>query len=250
MLQQTQVARVLDRYPEFLERFPTATACADGTAAEVIELWVGLGYNRRALNLWRAASEVAREHDGVIPNDLATLLALPGVGPYTARAIMVFAFEEDIGVVDTNVGRLLARWTGQKLSPKDAQRLADEMVPTGDGWRWNQSLFDFAVAQCTKRKPACSTCLLESACVWRGEGDDPAVSSAGVSGRQSRFEGSSRQVRGRIIDALRRGPIAEERLVEFGRPTDVASDVERIADSLVADGLAVRSKGEYRLPGS
>ena len=248
MLQQTQVSRVIERYHEFLERFPTASDCAVAPTSAVIELWAGLGYNRRAVNLWRAAVEVTETHDGVLPNDLAALLKLPGVGPYTARAVMAFAFEADVAVVDTNVGRLLARWSGQSLKPKQAQQMADELVPAGDGWAWNQSLFDFAVAVCTKRDPACGECPLADACAWQGHGDDPAVTSAGVSGKQSTFEGSERQVRGRIVDALRTGPVAVSELVGFGRDQDTASDVERIAATLIRDGLAWQDGDQLRLP--
>jgi len=248
MLQQTQVSRVVDRYHEFLERFPTAQSCAIAPSSSVIELWAGLGYNRRAVNLWRAAGQVVARHDGVLPSDLASLLALPGIGPYTARASQVFAYEHDIAVVDTNVGRLLARWTATTLTAKQAQHMADELVPVGSGWQWNQGLFDFAVAVCTKRDPGCSSCPVATACRWRGNGDDPAVNSAGVSGKQSTFVGSERQVRGRIVDALRNGPVALADLSHFGRPEDSRGDMIRIVDGLVTDGLANRRHGFLMLP--
>lgn len=248
MLQQTQVARVVDRFPEFLERFPTPKACAAAPASAVIELWAGLGFNRRAVNLWRAAHAIVENHGGHLPRDLQQLLALPGIGPYTARAVLVFAFEDDVAVVDTNVGRLLARWSGQRLSPKQAQTMADNLVPAGEAWMWNQGLFDFAVAVCTQREPECSACPLSIACAWQGQGPDPALKSAGVSGKQSSFEGSQRQVRGRIVDALRRGPVKNSDLAGFARPQDTHQDVERIAETLVRDGLAVYKSGELHLP--
>ena len=248
MLQQTQVSRVIERYEQFLARFPTATSCADAPTSAVIEEWAGLGYNRRAVNLWRAASVVANEHGGELPGDLASLLALPGIGPYTARAILVFSFEQDVGVVDTNVGRLLARWSGDRLSSTQAQTMADALVPVGASWAWNQSLFDFAVAICTKRDPNCGGCPVESHCEWRGRGDDPAANSAGVSGKQSRFDGSERQVRGRIVDALRVGPIPISDLNGFGRDGDSPDDVLRIASGLVSDGLATRTADVLFLP--
>ena len=248
MLQQTQVSRVIDRWHAFLERFPTATDCANAPTSAVIELWAGLGYNRRAVNLWRAAVSVRDEHGGELPATVPELLALPGIGPYTARAIAAFAYEADVGVVDTNVGRLLARWTGTTLAPKPAQAMADALVPPGDGWRWNQSLFDFAVAICTKKTPACGECPLRAACVWAGQGEDPAAGSAGVSGGQSRFEGSARQVRGRITDALREGPVAADALSPFARPTDTPETLRAIVDGLIADGLAVEVDGVLRLP--
>ncbi len=248
MLQQTQVARVIDRYHVFIDRFPTPTSCADATTAEVIELWAGLGYNRRAVNLWRCARTVVDEHGGVLPGDMRALMALPGIGPYTARAVLAFAFEADVAVVDTNVGRLLARWTGAALTPVEAQAMADALVPAGSAWSWNQGLFDFASSICTKRRPDCESCPIADACAWRGQGDDPAIASAGVSGPQSRFEGSERQVRGRLVAALRSGPVPVARLHGLGRATDEPADVERIAESLVADGLAVRVGDRFFLP--
>jgi len=248
MLQQTQVSRVIDRYRDFVVRFPTPPDCAAGSVAEVIELWAGLGYNRRAVNLWKAADAITEQHAGLVPEDLASLLALPGIGPYTARAVLAFAFEQDVGVVDTNVGRLLARWTGASLGAAQAQELATNYVPKGQGWLWNQSLLDFAVAVCGKRNPACERCPLIDSCTWAGHGPDPAVSSAGVSGKQSRFEGSERQVRGRIVEALRQGPLRLADLERFGRSSDTLEAVESIADGLVADGLAAKSHGMLQLP--
>ena len=248
MLQQTQVSRVVSRYEDFIARFPTVETCAADSSAAVIELWDGLGYNRRAVNLWRAASVVADEHDGSFPEDLPGLLALPGVGPYTARALLAFAFEQDVGVLDTNVGRLLARWSGRRLTPAEAQTQADKLVPPGQGWSWNQSLFDFAVAVCTKRAPVCHTCPLVQDCSWGGVGPDPAVNSAAVSGRQSTFHGSQRQVRGRIVAALRQGPLTHDEVVLLGRSTDTDDDLERIVAGLIADGLAHKNGSILELP--
>lgn len=248
MLQQTQVARVMARYEEFLVRFPTAAACAAQPVSEVIKMWDGLGFNRRAVNLWKAAGVISAEHDGTMPRDLPALLALPGVGAYTARAIQAFAFECDVGVVDTNVGRLLARWTGHPLTTKQAQQMSTALVPTGTGWRWNQTLFDFAVAVCTKRTPACDQCPLAAACAWRGVGEDPAEASAGVSGKQSLFQGSERQVRGRIVAELRKGPASIQDLYRLGRPQDQPADIERIIDGLANDGLVLRTGRRLALP--
>lgn len=248
MLQQTQVARVLDRWPEFLAVFPTATECANRGPAAVIEQWAGLGYNRRAVNLWRCAVEVRDRFEGRLPGEVATLESLPGIGPYTARAVAVFAFERHAGVVDTNVGRLLARWTGRPLSSRQAQALADDLVPAGRSWRWNQSLFDFAEAICTKRSPGCVACPLAEHCSWRGTGDDPAVVSAGVSKRQARFEGSRRQVRGRILGAARRGDVPRSRLLELARPDDTVETLEGIVADLVAEGLLEDDGAIVRLP--
>ena len=129
MLQQTQVSRVVPRFAQFLERFPTVAVCASAGVGAVVEEWAGLGYNRRAVNLHRAAVQVVELHGGDFPDQLDALLALPGVGPYTARAVLAFAFEHDAAVVDTNVGRVLARQAGERLTASIAQTLADNMSP-------------------------------------------------------------------------------------------------------------------------
>lgn len=246
MLQQTQVARVVDRLPRFLDRFPSPGACAAAPAGAVVDEWAGLGYNRRALNLHRSATVIVAEHDAVVPSDLANLLALPGVGPYTARAVRAFAFELPAAVIDTNVGRVLARVDGERLSPRIAQARADELAGDTAPWLWNQSILEFGALLCTKRTPGCAACPLVSACRWRGRGEDPAVGSAAVSTPQAPFEGSDRQLRGRLVDALRLGPVAV---------ADVAGRIEApidragaIADGLVRDGLAVADGPVLRLP--
>ncbi len=239
MLQQTQVARVVPRYEAFLERFPDPAACAAAPLAEVLGLWAGLGYNRRARDLHRAAASVVEAHGGRFPAELGALLSLPGVGPYTARAVLAFAFEHDVGVVDTNVGRVLARWEGRRLRPSEVQRLADAAVPSGAGWRWNQALFDLGAGPCARRAPKCGNCPVARWCAWRGEGDDPADGSAGVAGGQSRFEGSDRQGRGRLVDALRAaGRVPAGGLAGAAGWPDDPARAARVAAGLVADGLA------------
>lgn len=250
MLQQTQVARVLERWPRFLERFPDATSCATAPVSEVIGLWAGLGYNRRAVNLHAAAVAVHEDHGGAVPPDLDDLLALPGVGPYTARAVRVFAFELDDAVVDTNVARILARVEGRSLGRAEVQQRADDAVPAGRGWAWNQALLDVGAAHCRARGPICTGCPLGHCCAWLvAGGPDPAQGSAGVSGRQSRFEGSDRQGRGRLVDALRSGPVAITALAEVMGWPDDPERVRRVAETLERDGLAVRRGHELVLPG-
>ncbi len=247
MLQQTGVPRVLERYEHFCERFPTPAACAAAPASAVIEEWRGLGYNRRALRLHAAARQITAA-GGIFPASLEGLLALPGVGPYTARAVLALAFEEDAGVVDTNVGRLLARLGGRPLTRREAQAAADRLVPPGQGWVWNQSLFDVGAAVCTRRAPACSQCPVQEHCAWRGEGPDPADGSAGVSAAQAPFEGSDRQGRGRLVDVLRSGP---QPAAAAARLMDLESDpprARRIVASLRRDGLVVERDGTLQLP--
>jgi A/G-specific adenine glycosylase len=208
MLQQTQVSRVEPRWHRFLVRFPTPVACATAGAGSVVEEWAGLGYNRRAVSLHRCAVAVVEYHGGRLPDRLDDLLALPGIGPYTARAVLAFAFEHDVAVVDTNVGRILARTAGRSLRARGAQDLADSLVPEGEGWAWNQAMLDLGATVCAKRAPACARCPVATTCAWALAGrpePDPATGSHAVSRGQSRFEGSFRQGRSRLLDVLRHG---------------------------------------------
>ena len=257
MSQQTQLARVVPRFEAFLASFPDAAACAAASTADIIRHWDGLGYNRRALNLHRCAVEVTDHHGGQLPDTLEELMALPGIGPYTARAVLAFAFEADVGVVDTNVARILARWQGAPFSAREVQTRADELVAPGTGWRWNQSMLDLGALVCTKPNPSCGACPVSAGCAWgaprvggaeSGE-PDPAVGSAGVSGGQSRFEGSDRQGRGRLISALRANPVNESDLAAvMGWPADLPR-AQRVAQTLIDDGMVKILDGSFHLPG-
>ena len=235
MLQQTQVARVITRWQAFIERFPSPTVCADAPLGDVLREWQGLGYPRRARNLHATAQRVAEL--GGFPRDLSGLLSLPGVGPYTARALMAFAFELDAAVVDTNIARVYARVVGERLTPKRVQALADGACPTGDAWVWNQCLMDLGAVLCRPREPACDECPVRPECVWRGAVDtpDPAVGSSGVSTRQAPFEGSDRQARGRLLKALGDGPVGRDRIAAVMQRDPATAD--RLAGSLLEDGL-------------
>ncbi len=255
MLQQTQVDRVLSYFKAFAERWPTPEQCAAAELADVLAAWQGLGYPRRARSLWRTAAIITEHHDGRVPADLEHLLALPGVGPYTARAVHAFAFGIDTGVVDTNVGRILARWTGRRLAPAEAQRIADELVPAGESWAWNQALMDLGAQVCTKRDPSCIRCPAQPWCAWAGEvlgsepsdRPDPADRSAGVSARQAPFEGSDRQARGRLLAALSDGPLSTEwAAAAMGLEGDAAR-VQRLVDELIAEGLVSATSSQIRL---
>jgi A/G-specific adenine glycosylase len=254
MLQQTQVARVVPRYLAFLDQFPDAASCAAAPVGAVVEAWAGLGYNRRAVYLHRAAVAVVGRHGGLLPDRLPQLMALPGIGPYTARAVLAFAFERQHGVVETNVARVLARAVkAKRLTASEAQATADELVPDGQAWSWNQAMVDLGATVCVTRAPRCEQCPLAAAglCAWFGagcRGPDPAHRSAGTSGPQSRFAGSDRQGRGRLVDAMRKGPLALERLAETAGWPDDPERAARVAAGLVADGLAVREPGMLALP--
>jgi len=238
MLQQTQALRVVPKWSAFIDRFPTPAACADASLGDVLREWHGLGYPRRARHLHDTASTVVEHHGGHVPDDLASLIALPGIGPYTARAVLAFAFARDVAVVDTNIARTLARTAGARLTPTQVQRLADALVPPADGWRWNQTLMDLGATTC-RPTPHCADCPAKAWCEWHRSGHphpDPAKGSAAVSTRQPRFEGSNRQARGRIL----------RRLVEGAAP-ESAFDAE-ILEGLLTDGLIVRTSDTVHLP--
>ena len=238
MLQQTQTPRVIPKWRSFCAAYPTPAACAAAPLGDVLRLWQGLGYPRRARNLHRTAVAIETSHDGRVPADLEALLALPGIGPYTARAVLAFAYERDVGVVDTNIARVLARTAGERLTAPAAQRLADGYVPDGHGWVWNQVLMDHGASVC-RPSPRCDACPLAATCAWNGAGQplpDPSVGSAGVSTRQAPYVGSDREARGQVLRALASGP---------ARRDAFRAD---IVDSLLGDGLVIDDAGTLTLP--
>lgn len=242
MLQQTSVQRVLGKWSEFVERFPTVFDCARSEQGEILRIWQGLGYPRRARNLHLCAQAIVSDFDGTVPDTVEALMSLPGIGPYTARAVVAFAFEGDTAVVDVNVARVLKRVAGQPLSPRAMQDLADALLPEGEAWLWNQAIMDLGAAVCRPR-PVCDDCPLRIACRWRGEGEDPARISASM--RQGRFEGSDRQARGRLMKALVEREVAlEDVAAVMGRPMD---DARVLAAGLVEEGLIGITEGWLHL---
>jgi A/G-specific adenine glycosylase len=247
MLQQTQATRVVGPYRRFTTRFPTARSCAAAGPAAVVREWAGLGYNVRAVRLHRAAVEITQRHGGRVPDDLAALRSLPGVGPYTARAVLAFAFERPVGAVDTNVARLVARAVaGRGLVPGETQALADRLVPHDAAWRFNQALFDLGAAFCRAR-PACAACPLRRRCRWASAGSPDPDPGAARRRRQDRFAGSDREGRGRLVDALRNGPLAAGAVGSSAGWPDDPDRAARVAASLVDDGIATWRGGALSL---
>ncbi len=238
MLQQTQVARVLPRYHDFLARFPTAGELAAAPPAEVLRAWSGLGYNRRALSLRAAAARVSV--DGW-PRDAAGLRALPGVGPYTAAAVASAAFREPVPAVDTNVRRVIERFDGRVRPPGGLRTRAARLQAAAAGGdrpaaaAWNQAMMELGATVCTARAPRCDACPL-TAC--RSHGRPPPRSAAVRAG--VRFEDTDRWVRGRIVAALAAGEGVPERID--------AARVERALAALERDGLVVRGPHGAALP--
>ncbi|MSV49524.1 MAG: A/G-specific adenine glycosylase, partial [Actinobacteria bacterium] len=212
---------------------------------ELLEEWAGLGYPRRARNLQLTAIQV-ESNGGVIPNRLEDLLTLPGVGPYTARAVLAFAFEEDAAIVDTNLGRILARRAGRPLGRAEAQAQADAWLPSGQSWAWNQALLDIGALRCRPQAPVCTGCPVRRTCAWARASwpaPDPAAGSAAVSTRQAKFEGSARQARGRLLRAAQQGAVSPEGLsaaAGLEGQADAQARARAVADSLVSDGLLER----------
>ena len=209
MLQQTQVDRVAPVYQAFLRRFPTFQSLADAPAAEVIRAWAGMGYNRRALNLQRAAKQVVEQHNGALPSDRKALRGLPGVGQYTADALACFALGQEVAVVDTNVRRVLGRvFYGPEGAPEhELADTAQQALPEGDAWSWNQALMDLGATVCSARRPACLLCPVRSDCKAAGaflaQAGAVAEARAPYKAKPERFEGSSRYYRGRVVAHLR-----------------------------------------------
>jgi len=252
MLQQTQVSRVAPRLTEWLERWPTPRDLADAPASEVLKAWGRLGYPRRALALQAAARAIADEHDNQVPADLDALLALPGIGHYTARAVAVFAYGQRHPVVDTNVRRVVARVVhGQALAGPPATRrdLADTEALLPDDPHAaaiaSVAIMELGAIVCIARSPLCDTCPIADACAWRRAGH-PAYAGP-VRARQARFDGSDRQVRGRIMAILRDADIPVPRFALEETSPDPAQ-VERALAGLIADGLAVEDADGIRLP--
>ncbi len=248
--QQTQALRAVAAYERCLERFPTPAACAAAPLRDVLEAWRGLGYYRRARALHDTAVAIVARHAGGVPDDLDELRRLPGIGPYTARAILAFAFERDVAVVDTNVARVLARAVANRpLTASEAQWLADSLVPTGRGWSHNQAMLDLGALSCTP-VAACATCPLRPSCRWHRAGQsqpDPARRTAFSSRPQASFHGSDREGRGRLLAAALDAPVDAEALADtLGWPDDPVR-ARRVAAEMVAEGLLESSRGRIRI---
>jgi A/G-specific adenine glycosylase len=205
MAQQTQAERAAEAWSTFIDRYPTPAALARASVAEVIRAWRGLGYNRRAVALRAAAVRIVEDHGGTVPDTLEALEALPGIGPYTARAVLAIAFGRPVAALDTNIKRVLDRSTGgPPLSARKRQPIADGFVPPDRPAAWTHALMDIGATLCRKREPRCSECPLAAGCAFVRSG---GVSAAGRPERRSvpspRFESTSRWLRGRVLDQLR-----------------------------------------------
>ncbi len=246
MLQQTQVERVKPVFTRFVKRFPTVESLALSPVAEVIRAWSGMGYNRRAVHLHRAAQVIVSDHGAVVPSDEETLGSLPGVGRYTAAAVACFGFGQTVPVVDTNVRRVLGRIVAGPvpISLREGWGLATELLAGGGvASDWNQALMDLGSSVCTARGPRCTECPVRDLCASAstfiaGSGHSERATRVAEEPKQSSFVGSSRYYRGRIVEALRaeRGPVSLEELTEqIQRSSDTSNGVTSVHESTITD---------------
>lgn len=256
MLQQTPVVRVLPVWHEWMERWPTPADLAGEPSGEALRAWGRLGYPRRALRLHAAATRIVEDHDGVVPRTYDELLALPGVGSYTAAAIACFAYEQPEVVVDTNIRRVHARLVTGNALPEPSYtaaeaRLAAELMPDDAALacHWNAAVMELGALVCTARSPKCDECPVAASCAWIAAGQPaPHYTPKGQP-----WAGTDRQVRGAFMAALRDAdaPVTRDALVR----TDVvlatqaqAEQLQRCLDSLLADGLAHEGEAGIALP--
>lgn len=252
MLQQTPVKRVLPAYQAWLERWPTPAALAGDAPGEAVRMWGRLGYPRRALRLHAAASAIVERHGGEVPSDHAELLALPGVGEYTAAAVASFAFRQRHAVLDTNVRRVLARAVTGEEYPAQAttaaeRRTAVELLPDHPevAAQWAVGVMELGALVCTARSPECGACPLRAHCAWDRAGRPPYQ---GPARRGQSYEGTDRQVRGKLLAVLREahGEVPQHRL-DAVWPEPVQRS--RALHGLIVDGLVEPvAPGVYRLP--
>jgi A/G-specific adenine glycosylase len=252
MLQQTPVARVLPIWTEWVRRWPTPSATAAASAADVLRAWGKLGYPRRAKRLHECATVIARDHGDVVPDDVDTLLTLPGIGSYTARAVACFAYRRPVPVVDTNVRRVVARAAhgrADAAAPSATRDHADvsALLPDDESApQFSAALMELGATVCTARAPRCGLCPLDQ-CSWRRAGYPPAT---GPARRVQTYAGTDRQARGRLLDVLRdnNSPVTRAQLDVAWRSDTAQRD--RALYSLLDDGLVTQTAdGRFALAG-
>ena len=248
MLQQTPVSRVEPVWREWMQRWPTPAALAGEPSGEAVRAWGRLGYPRRALRLHAAAHAIVDRHDGQVPADVDALRALPGVGAYTAAAISAFAFGARVAVLDTNVRRVYARVFDGCAEPKATPTVAEhtvalQRVPAEESATYSVGVMELGALVCRARTPRCETCPVADRCRWLAAGrPEPAVRR-----RAQIYEGTDRQVRGRLLAVLREAahPVPA---TELHASCDDETQRNRALDGLLADGLVECVAGGYRLP--
>jgi len=264
MAQQTQIGRVEERWPAFMAAFPTPAAMAAASPADVIRAWRGLGYNRRALSLHRAAVAIVRA-GGTVPGDIEGLLALPGIGPYTARAVAAIAYGLPVGAVDVNVRRMLGRILGADpatLSRASLQAAADALVDPADPGTWAHAVMDIGATVCRPLRPSCASCPAQPWCRSArtlaaipvpATVREPVSTSLAASPRPgtARFERTTRWLRGRLVDRLRDAPPGRAMAVDGPLGAHSAEAVTLALAALAREGIVeLDAAGRARLAGS
>jgi A/G-specific adenine glycosylase len=250
MLQQTPVTRVAPAYRTWLARWPEPADLAAEPVSAAIRQWGRLGYPRRAVRLHAAARAIRDEHGGVVPDSVASLRALPGVGEYTAAAVAAFAFGRRVAVLDTNVRRVLSRVVDGQAQPRAhltnlERSLAESLLPADapTAARWSVAVMELGALVCSSTAPVCGACPLAGSCRWLTAGRPGPT----VARRSQPFDGTDRQARGRIMAVLRESQTAvSTRGIASAWPD--AAQRRRALESLLADGLVVRTQRGYRLP--
>ncbi len=256
MLQQTPVTRVVPAHQRWLARWPTPAGLAAEPAGEAIRQWGTLGYPRRALRLHETATILTRRHGGAVPADRDALLALPGIGSYTAAAVASFAFGQRHAVLDTNVRRVLARLVAGRPLPAPApsvaeRRLAESLLPAeaATAARWSVAVMELGALVCRSASPRCAACPVARQCAWLAAGR-PGEPPEAAGRRAQRYHGTDRQCRGRLLAVLR-GSAAPLARADLGAGWHDGAQLARALDGLVADGLVdPLPDGRYALPGS
>jgi A/G-specific adenine glycosylase len=259
--QQTQAARAAAAWTRFIAQFPSPASLAAASPATAIRAWRGLGYNRRALALRRAALAIVEQHGSRVPDSLDALLALPGIGPYTARAVLAIAFNQPVAALDVNVRRVLGRLFGDSdLRLQELQVAADAFVPAGRAASWTHALMDIGAVYCRPRDPRCEACPLAAWCADKASRDRP-VSRERTASRAARdwrslgarrapsprFETTSRWLRGRILDRLRDAPDGAWLTFDAGIGSHDAAAVQAAVAALAMEGMIEASGAGARL---
>ncbi|WP_408605813.1 HhH-GPD family protein [Corynebacterium tuscaniense] len=251
MSQQTPVSRVAPQWEKWMRRWPTPADLAAAPTAEVLRAWGSLGYPRRALRLKECAGEIVDKHGGVVPREVSELLALPGIGDYTARAVAAFAFAQAVPVVDTNVRRVYARAVlGRPLAKPQKAELEwiAALLPEEDAHIFSAGLMELGAVVCTATAPACGECPIADSCAWLAAGSPPPTAEELAGKKVQKFAGTDRQVRGKIMKVLREAPApVPQSAIDVVWPD--APQRTRALYSLLEDGLAVQNEdGRFHLP--
>lgn len=243
MSHQTQIRRVGPAWAAFVRRWATPAALAEAPTDELLRAWAGLGYNRRAIALREAARHIVTEHRGEVPRDVEALERLPGVGPYTARAVAASAFGTPVAPLDVNVTRVVARVLGQARPGGSLQVAADRLVLREDPRRWLHAVMDLAASVCTRREPRCSACPIAAFCASAGT----AGETPGRGTREAPFTHTRRWLRGRIVARLREASAGA--WLDFDEPigTHAVAEVTAALDGLAADGFVETEGTRARL---